>query len=145
MQFNVTLSIYLRDQKMKTNKKDVMYGRIQKHGEALISFFGTQNGGDVATLTPIQLCRKLRRLEVKANRIACDYCNGDIDSEQWENESNEIWNKLVKIVGSFGAKYCFINGDPRGYTLKIKDEFMTHKNGIDRDWGGYGILAPDLS
>ncbi len=40
----------------------------------------------------------------------------------------------------------FFNGDPRGYTLKIRDEYAReHQLKIHRDWGGYGIIAPDLS
>jgi len=36
--------------------------------------------------------------------------------------------------------------DPRGYALKLDDEW-TRANAphIHRDWGGYGILAPDLT
>ena len=44
-------------------------------------------------------------------------------------------------------KKVFINGDPRGYALKIDDKYQDrlHKVGIHRDWGGYGIIAPDFS
>lgn len=36
--------------------------------------------------------------------------------------------------------------DPRGYALKIRDEWMAkHETALHRDWGGYGIIAPDLS
>ena len=39
----------------------------------------------------------------------------------------------------------FVNRDPRGYALKIEDEYV-RANGlqIHRDWGGYGILAPEI-
>jgi hypothetical protein len=40
----------------------------------------------------------------------------------------------------------FVNGDPRGYALKIQDEYVSENSlDIHRDMGGYGILAPDLS
>lgn len=40
----------------------------------------------------------------------------------------------------------FVNRDPRGYALKISDEWMQQHNAtLHRDWGGYGIIAPDLS
>ena len=40
----------------------------------------------------------------------------------------------------------FVNRDPRGYALKIDDAWMgAQKAVLHRDWGGYGILAPDLS
>ena len=40
----------------------------------------------------------------------------------------------------------FLNLDARGYSLKIDCEWMrANRNRLYRDWGGYGILAPDLS
>lgn len=40
----------------------------------------------------------------------------------------------------------FLNGDPRGYALKIESDWMRErlKLRLHTDWGGYGILAPDL-
>lgn len=40
-----------------------------------------------------------------------------------------------------------LNRDPRGYALKIDDEWMrAHRDVVlHRDWGGYGIIAPDLT
>lgn len=48
----------------------------------------------------------------------------------------------------------FINRDPRGYALKIDDEWLrkmrdnpntVHLASIERDWGGYGIIAPEIT
>lgn len=40
----------------------------------------------------------------------------------------------------------FVNLDPRGYSLKIRDEWVReHDAKIHRDMGGYGIIAPDLT
>lgn len=49
----------------------------------------------------------------------------------------------------------FLNRDPRGYALKIDDQWIRDRatristNGetypLHTDWGGYGIIAPDLS
>jgi len=40
----------------------------------------------------------------------------------------------------------FINRDPRGYALKINDDWMRATDcRLHRDWGGYGIIAPDLT
>lgn len=44
----------------------------------------------------------------------------------------------------------FINRDPRGYALKIKSEYMAGAGWIAqlalmRDWGGYGIIAPEIT
>lgn len=40
----------------------------------------------------------------------------------------------------------FVNSDPRGYALKIENDWMrAHGGNLHRDMGGYGILAPDFS
>lgn len=40
----------------------------------------------------------------------------------------------------------FINRDPRGYALKIREIWMRNYSGnLHRDWGGYGILAPEIT
>lgn len=40
----------------------------------------------------------------------------------------------------------FVNCDPRGYALKIPNEYVRgHELDIHKDWGGYGIIAPDLT
>jgi hypothetical protein len=39
----------------------------------------------------------------------------------------------------------YVNRDARGYALKIKDEWMRdNRVTLYSDWGGYGIIAPDL-
>lgn len=40
----------------------------------------------------------------------------------------------------------FLNQDPRGYALKIKDNYVRlHGLNIYKDWGGYGIIAPEIN
>lgn len=44
----------------------------------------------------------------------------------------------------------FVNLDPRGYSLKIDDQWMRANQGkwnddnLTTDWGGYGIIAPEI-
>lgn len=127
----------------KLTKKEVMYQRIKKHGEDLNRIFNTG-------IEPITLCKKLRRLENKAHQLATDYCNGEngVDSENWESLCQPILDKVHKILGDFHPDHSgiFINGDARGYALKIDDE-VVRENALDifTDWGGYGIIAPDFS
>jgi hypothetical protein len=125
---------------MRQNKKDQMYKDILKHGNNLKRLFGL-------TCDPIELCNKLHRLELKANRKACDYCNGVIDCDQWEIFSERTKCKVLDIIGQQWGAAVFINSDARGYTLKIDDQWlkMRNENDIHRDWGGYGILAPDFT
>jgi len=124
---------------MKVSEKVTMYRRIEKHGNDLKIIFNLE--GD-----PIVLCKKLHRLEAKAHQLATDYCNGDITSEQWEGASEGMLERLDKILNFVNQHIpVFVNSDARGYTFKIKDKYVTEHNlDIHRDWGGYGIIAPDF-
>jgi hypothetical protein len=121
------------------NKKDLLYQRISQHGANLNKIFNTKYNN-------IELSKKVFRLENKANKIAVDYCNGNIDLDQWEIEKDIILKRLNKIL-DFSSKNIpvFFNGDSRGYSLKIDDDYV-RKNNIDiyKDFGGYGIIAPDF-
>jgi len=121
------------------NKKDLLYQRISQHGANLNKIFNTKYNN-------IELSKKVFRLENKANKIAVDYCNGDIDLDQWEIEKDIILKRLNNIL-DFSSKNIpvFFNGDSRGYSLKIDDDYV-RKNNIDiyKDFGGYGIIAPDF-
>ena len=118
--------------------KDTMYEKIEKHGQTLIDYFGINED-------PVKLCLTLRRLETKANRVMVDYCNGDLDGPEVERFCLDYLKpRLVKIFGKNGYKSIYINRDPRGYTLKVNEIESKRINGY-KDWGGYFIIAPDLS
>lgn len=123
---------------MTSKQKTEMYNRIQKHGETLISFFNLPEQDTIA------LCKKLFRLEKIANSLACDYCNGVIGTEEMEQAHGRVIYNLEKIIGKENTEKCFFNQDPRGYSLKIKSEFSKNFPG-HKDWGDYGIIAPDFS
>ena len=98
-----------------------------------------------------QTYRRLRLQEGVMHRAAEHYCNGLLAEEELERIENRVRVNVTKILGGVLPKGFQINLDPRGYALKINDEVMrTHykKNGKEflsqRDWGGYGILAPDF-
>lgn len=126
---------------MKKSKHDIMYERIEQHGRNVQTIFGLSSGDD-----PIKLSKRLHNIETKAHRLAEDYCNGIIDSDQWEIEADKILARVDKVLGYLEKNIpVFVNGDPRGYALKIRDEYVReHDLKIYRDWGGYGILAPDF-
>lgn len=123
-------------------RRQRMADRIKQHGQNLQRIFPTTAGMD-----PVALCKKLRRIENVANRAAVAYCNGEINSEQWEAYNKKTAAALDKILGFTAAQVpVFLNG-PCGYTLKIDDGWCKdHRDTcpIHTDWGGYGIIAPEI-
>ncbi len=177
-------------------KKAEMMERIRKHGENLLAIFPNATERD-----PVELCKKLRRLESQGAALALRLCNGpQFDEGEDDQISERILTKVNALLGNVheyqpktgdkcscrpgvqrdNCPSCegtgkvvdfwairnrkplvpvFLNRDPRGYALKIDDAWMAeHGNATDhpsksptavcrlhRDWGGYGIIAPDLS
>ena len=104
------------------------------------------------------ILRRLRRFERIAHDATTAQCNGgayngqpfrpywdadgnETDGTPWELFRAEITAKVATIFGGRLPAGFFINGDPRGYTLKIKPGHVPA--GLETDWGGNGILAPD--
>jgi len=136
---------------MTQTKKEAMYQEIEKHGNNLNAIFHTE-------LDPVTLCKRLRALEIKASKIAYDYCDGKIQTDEIDKFTTPIMDKVYKLLNN--GKYnddrphkkkvpVFFNSDCRGYALKINDSYVrmleTAGKTIYRDWGGYGILAPDFT
>ena len=90
---------------------------------------------------PFDIWQELIRLERRANRITTAECNGTIEENKADKQLDQIKAKVCKLLP--GLKTVFINGDPRGYALKIKEEEARSLN-MWQDWGGYGILAPEF-
>jgi hypothetical protein len=129
------------------NRKDRMNEQILKHGFRLQEIFMKDTRYDYRQIGPVALAKAVHRLEVKAHRMAEDYCNGLIDSEEWlEKKEKSILKSLNQLL-NFTAQGIpvFVNSDPRGYALKIDDTYVReHDLDIYKDWGGYGILAPEF-
>ncbi len=135
---------------------------IQRHGESLLLAFP-----NATEKNPMALCKKLRRIETVAHKGAEAYCNGDTfhigiakkfdfnrDENAWESFEQFILTKVEKLLSD--CDEILVNGDARGYALKLTEEFTTDWNNapfgnhagrlkIYSDMGGYGILAPDLN
>ena len=117
---------------MKKEQKEQMYKNIYNHGSNLNTIFKTDHDN-------ITLCKKLFRIERKAHKLSTNYCNGVIDCDKWKIETDKILNLKTDFN-------IFVNGDCRGYALKIFDDYIRKNNiKIYQDWGGYGILAPDFT
>lgn len=123
------------------NKKERMYQQIENHGKNLNTVFGLSED-------PVKLAKRLHSIEVKAHKLAEDYCNGvnGVDTETWPALTDKILDRLDKIINFKKQNIpVFVNGDARGYALKIDDEYVRHYGlTIHKDWGGYGILAPEF-
>ncbi len=138
---------------MTQTQKQTMYQQIEQHGNNLNAIFNTG-------IEPVKLCKSLRRLEMQAHKLATDYCNGEngIDSENWEVKITPVMQKVYSLLNN--GKYnddrphqkkvpVFLNGDARGYALKINDSYVkilqTVGKNIYTDLGGYGIICPDFT
>ena len=121
---------------------------VERHGRQLLAIFPNCTERD-----PVALCRKVRRIETVAGKLAEDCCNFlSMESPEFDVRYNLIQKRLSKLL--HGKEFAFgqgitpfmINLDPRGYALKINDQIMRDQ-GLDlhRDFGGYGIIAPDLT
>ena len=67
----------------------------------------------------------------------------DAQYDKWYDKRVAWVSELLPNLPKEAIK---INTDPRGYALKIEDSYVKEqKLDIHRDWGGYGILAPDFS
>ena len=99
-----------------------------RHLEALETLHEGREFGPSVTLTPKEF-EQLLRIERKANMDAVAYCNGDIDSEQWEERAEK---HAAKVRAFFGHPLpgLIVNGDARGYALKIYPARQTLPDGI---------------
>ena len=123
-------------------RKEKLYELIFTHGERVKKFFNMP-----ASTDPIGLCKQLRRLENKARRVQDIHALGHY--EESAREEAKIVSKLKDVlmptatIEEFLKIGIFLNTDQRGYALKIPDEVVKgHK--FYRDWGDFGIIAPDL-
>ena len=71
--------------------------------------------------------------ETMDHAIECD------DFDKIESIALNPKNALVRIH-EFNM---FLNTDARGYALKFFEDFSKDKD-ISKDWGGYGLIAPDF-
>lgn len=113
---------------------------IEAHGRQLLAIFPT-----ATERNPVSLCRKLRRLEKEAAVIGLRMCNGPEYLEGEDDAACEsVLAKVHKVLGIDGPA-IFVNRDPRGYALKISDRTMMERGyQLHKDWGGYGIIAPEF-
>lgn len=126
---------------------------VRRHGECLLAAFPNATEKD-----PVALCKKLRRVENSLNRALTDVCNGDFQDDKEGARLDALTaGAILRVRELLGLNLfncrdigLFVNRDPRGYALKLNDDWTRRWNDknysrIYTDLGGYGILAPDLT
>ena len=106
----------------------------------------------------LKMWRKLRHIEKKAHDAATAQCNGEVfrlnagevwnfqaNENAWYNFSGSISRLAAVIFGGTLPDGFFVNGDCRGYSLKLDPEKCTVPQGMETDWGRYGILAAEIN
>jgi len=133
-------------------KKQRRQERLERHYKALEALSvktcgALQNGKKLST--------KLLGIEQLAHYSAEAYCNGQtvtgvsFGEEEWD-KAVEIYTEAVrKLFGGALPFGFFVNGDPRGCALKLNNDTEEQREliadcGLERDWGGYGLLAPRI-
>jgi hypothetical protein len=128
-----------------TNKEHITRERAQHHA-ALASLRGTG-----CKLTGIQIWRKLRAIERRAREATTAQCNGNHygsqpyrNQEDWDGFCAKTQQEVLKVFGITSLPGIFINGDARGYALKLDPEKAIVPQGMVTDWGNFGILAAEI-
>lgn len=119
------------------SKKSEHAEAILKHGFKLKRIFPSVN------LSPVAFYNELLRIEQQARRLAERECSEQLPESYIEKAEASIKRDLLALIGDDVP--VFLNGDPRGYALKIDNKIVReYKLDIHTDWGGYGILAPEF-
>jgi len=128
---------------MKQSNHSKMMDEIKKHGIDLLRIFPYCQEGD-----PVNLCKRLRKIESECEKHTTALCNGFENERQAELSElalDRLQEKAELLLDIHEDQpNIFINRDPRGYALKIREE-EAKDLAIQKDWGGYGIIAPDFT
>ena len=95
----------------------------------------------------------IKMLETAQSQLNVDECNGDITDYNAQVIQKKLTARAKRLFGGKLPKGFFVNGDPRGYALKLNSDAWkvsddARENYEARpisytDWGGYMILAPE--
>lgn len=146
-------------------KKQAIAARLAQFAALETLWTGTpeQNPGGAA------IHRRLRRIELRANRAATAQCNGAPFEGQpfrpdylpdgsegteetptpWEVFCASVAGDVARALGGSLPDGFRLNADARGYALKIRGPEAGRPgayipSGLVADWGLNGILAPEL-
>ncbi len=122
--------------------------------ERLAAYVGKRMDGRKIS---VALCK----IERDASNAATAQCNAESyngqpfrKEEQWEEFKRSIAERVAMVFGrsprpEHAPPGFFLNTDPRGYALKIDNEkpegaALIAAVKLHTDWGGYGILSPEI-
>jgi len=115
--------------------------RISKHVEMIQKMFNlpySQTNSEA-----LVFFKKIRLLENRAHKLAERWCNGKVSEFAFEKGQKSILTEIDEILHYSKKEIKVIfNSDPRGYALKIEEEKLPPA--LFKDWGGFGIIAPDF-
>lgn len=138
--------------------------QLERHYAALVRL---AEACGVAKADGKKLSVALLKIERIAHAGAEAYCNGDVyrclgkygsghfnfnaDENAWGRFS-EMIEREVQILFVKLPPFFYVNGDPRGYALKIRGaeagndygRDLIQKTNLMTDWGGNGLLAPQI-
>jgi hypothetical protein len=86
--------------------------------------------------TPLQVSEDslaLNRVARKLQHLNEDYCNGEVDSEVYQEKKDKIREKMKEL-----GYEAHLNGDPRGAAIKL-----ILPSGLTNDWGHEGFCVPE--
>lgn len=136
---------------------------IERHGRELLTIFP-----DALDQDPVKLYERLRELEGVASRHARRMCSDQryydaiIDSYDRSLGTSPLETQLRVLLAS---NRPWVDIDPFAYALKVDlrtwrcadeclceehdydtdpDGKVEHRERLNTDWGGYGILAPEI-
>ena len=89
--------------------------------------------------------KELKGIEMNGHKNAEAYCNGVINADGWDACCDHLLRDLKRLISNKELlREIHLNGDPRGYFLKIDCDYVKRKEmTIEKDWGGYGIICPE--
>jgi len=128
----------------KQHQIQKQYSALERLRDAIRFDAGNRTDGDFAS-NGKSIYSQLLRLEGRGGRLAEAMCNRPVTQDEIDRNENAIRNGVIRALGGI-PKGFFINKDPRGYCLKIDDlgkHYPTIQ--IHTDFGGYGILAPEIT
>lgn len=124
---------------------------LLNHYDRMAEFYFQVTNEKISQDEAKKLSSKLLKFENLAHQETTAQCNGlrkfDAEADQYL-ESDLILDGIATNVEKLfknKLKGLFINYDARGYALKISDKVMKQeKYNISQDWGGYGLLSPEI-